>query len=167
MSINSLICSTECCWSSFSLFSPSFWLAVKSSGMAFPSGSNRPSWILRGLWMAVLLWALSPLSGVVGAPLELSARRGWPGDRQGTLWGCSPWCASARWCCPRLWAVRGPRSHAGAGCFLGSFEPFLSYLVCISWIPWMYILRTRPLPWVSRAGGLSEVCHSQPRLFSS
>lgn len=129
--------------------------------MALPSSSLRPSWILRGIW------PLSPPSGVVGAAPELSARRGWPGDRQGTPWGCPPWHASTSWGCRQPWAARGPRSRAGAGCFLGSFEPFLSYLVCIFWIPWICILRTWPLTWVSKAGGLSEVCHSQPSLFSS
>lgn len=78
---------------------------------------------------------LVPSRGVVGAAPELSARRGWPGDRQGTPWGCPPWHASTSWGCRQPWAARGPRSHAGAGCFLGSFEPFLSYLVCIFWIP--------------------------------
>lgn len=83
--INSLICSP---WTLlvFLFLLPSKEKSLTVSlvfRMALPSGSIRPSWIPRGLWMAGLR-ALSPPSGVVRAPPELSARRGCPGDRQGT-----------------------------------------------------------------------------------
>lgn len=157
--INSLICSTECCWSSFSFFSPrrSLWLSVKYLSVALPIGSIRPR-IPRGLWMAGLLWALSPARGVLEAPPELSARRGWRGGRQGTR-GDAP---SA---CQYTLVLHRVSHHAGVGCFLGSFEPFLSYLVCIFWIPWICTLRTWPLPWAPKAGGLSKVCHISPVFF--
>lgn len=157
--INSSICSTEHCWSFFSV-SPrrGLWLSVECLGVTLPSGSMRPSWIPRGLWMAGLLWALSPPGGVVGSSVPEGAGLGT--DK------VPPQHASTHWCCIRPWAVRGSHGHARAGCFLGSFEPFLSYLVCIFWIPWICTLRTWPLAWVSKAGGLSEVCCSQPSLFS-
>lgn len=70
--------------------------------------------------------------------------------QKGLVWGwtrhtvgtCPPWCASKSWYDIRLWAVSVPCSSAGGGCVLGSFEPFLSYLVCIFWISWTSILGT-------------------------
>lgn len=80
--INSLICSTECCWSSFSFFFPSFWLSVKTSGMALPSGSHRPSWILGGQWMAgplsVVWWGLHQSPVPEGAGLGTDRHLGTP-----------------------------------------------------------------------------------------
>lgn len=128
------------------LFSKKSLTVSLSSDMAFSSSSIRPNWIPRALRMAGLLCP-HPLP-VVCVGLHQSC---WSTQCQkGLAWGwtghtvgmCLPQHAGKSWYHVRLWAVTAPCSSAGAGCFVASFEPFLSYLVCIFWILWICILRT-------------------------